>query len=280
MSILETLGFEQISNEIPLRLAMALWGGGGVGKTRFALTAAKPMAYFQFDLGGEEGVAPELPKEGVFAKRYKLDADPKFVQHYARDKKDQNTLLVWNPDDAQKVVDFWLKFRSEFIRILDSQETRTMVIDHASDAYDFCRLAHFIPDFGRQERVGQLEYGKPKQDFRELIERVKAQEKTSLILLFKEKPIYINDKRTKRTEMVAPKDLLDYAVPLTVKLWIDEEALEEGEIIYRSKITRTRKDQGRLLGKAIEELPGPWDKRITFPKLAALYTGTRESEWK
>jgi len=249
MSVLENKNFTAIESGFSPRLVMSIQGPPKVGKTRFSFTAPGPIVYMVMDIGGEEGVVDSfLGTKQIYKKEYRLDPDQR--------------------DNANECKKRWDEFSKDYIDIVRSGEARTIVWDNATDLWELCRLAYFMPKFGRLEKVEAFHYGRPKLELKELIFLAQSTKTTSLILIHKERKNFT----TGALELHGPGDVIEYAVPLHLRM---DRNRATGAWTARCLLSRARPE--------LEMNQPPWplrDSFIDFSLVAAEVTQTPADLWE
>jgi hypothetical protein len=149
------------------RLIMAIDGLEKQGKTHFALTAPKPCAILNFDIGLEGVVQKFDDGKGYYPANYFAEA-----QANAQATADKAN-AVW----SQLMTDYQWALKN----------CRTIVADTASETWETLRLARF----GKLTQVMPHHYGPVNAEFRKLI-RMAYDHDCNLILLHKLKSVYEN----------------------------------------------------------------------------------------
>lgn len=180
--------FAKPGEEAP-RLILCTEGEDGTGKSDFALSAPKPLAYFKMDRGFE------VTKEETYAR---LQLDRVDTAQYSYDKAEADTT-----DSAAiaKACDVaaWKPFRNDYNnaltkgrpkidkqgRVVPGQWTgemyRTIVVDSASETWETCRLARF----GKLEQVPPNLYTAVNAEFRGHIIRAAFKSNCNVIFVHK-----------------------------------------------------------------------------------------------
>ena len=199
MSILDTLNFDEDTGIVPGRLVMTIRGAPSSGKTHFALTAPGPIAIFLLDAGGTEGVANKFSCKEIFTKTYLLPKLPVALSTADFEKKEGlEALKIWN------------NLYSDFCGILESGEVRTVIVDTVSDVYDLIRMSFFLPKLGKMKQIMPTEYGVVYQRLAQLYKVAQEQTYSNAIFIAKEKPLWVNNKRTEKTEIMAPSSVVEF----------------------------------------------------------------------
>lgn len=155
------------------RLVVAVSGREKQGKTSFALSAPAPIIYYNFDIGAEGVIDKYADVKDIYEVKYRTK--------------------VFGAEQSQ-VLGTWLQFKDDYKRGLESQ-ARTLVIDTGSEAWETNRLARL----GKLAKVLPHQYTEVNAEHKDLLMQVFDTDK-NLVLLHKEKPLYLNDKRTDQYE--------------------------------------------------------------------------------
>jgi hypothetical protein len=149
------------------RLVLALRGKEKQGKTHFALTAPGPIALFNQDVG-LEGVIHKFTSDKVIAVY-------EFGEYSTKVLADQE----------------WNRFLRAWQMCLARDDLRTIIMDTATDVWELARMAYL----GKLTKVMPHNYTEVNSVFRKFIREVYDTDK-NLILIMKQKPVYVNDTRT------------------------------------------------------------------------------------
>jgi hypothetical protein len=137
--------------KITPRLCISTEGFDGTGKSRFALSAPKPLGYYILDRGFED------PDEGV-RDALQLDRVEAGVYRYNRSGGSEADLK----DGAQEALSALKKDLRESIA---SKRFRSYAIDTADEVWEILRLARY----GRLEKIPPMLYGPLNQEYRAAI---------------------------------------------------------------------------------------------------------------
>jgi hypothetical protein len=153
------------------RLIVNLEGREKEGKTHFALTAPKPLAYLNFDKSSAEDVMRKFREQQIFAKNY------------------------WptSTDQASYQV-IWEMFRRDYDALLQS-DVRTIVLDTGTEIYNISRMA----EFGKLTQVMPHQYARVNSVFRQLFNDAYTTEK-NIVIVHKKKKEYIENDWTGKWE--------------------------------------------------------------------------------
>lgn len=159
------MAFEAATTDIRPRLLMSLDGGPGSGRTRFALTAPRPLYVIELDKGGTEGLIENA--DDIQIGRYP----------YAKNisKADAEAIATEVENDICEARD----------------NGRTVVIDKADGLWQLFRLA----EFGRLAGVQSRKYEAVNSRMSELL-RSFVDSDTNLLLIHDQQDTYADDKPT------------------------------------------------------------------------------------
>lgn len=150
---LEDLGFKCVGDILQPRrvLTVTLNALEKAGKTRFILTAPKPVAYFNFD--------KEIDELLVNSVGINVNADL-FIK----------TLEVFEDDDAETWKEQWEDYKKAYHAVLAREDVRTVAVDTADQMYELARLANY----GKLTQVPQYKYGIVNAELKLMIKKAKA----------------------------------------------------------------------------------------------------------
>lgn len=192
--------FQTPSLAAPRRLIVQVNGMQKTGKTTLGLSAPKPLAIINFDIG----------LEGVI-QRFAEDVTKGNI--LVMDMKSGEYLLQQNL--GQDVYEAeWRKFVSGFRIAL--RECKSVMVDTAPEAWELCRLAHF----GRLSQVMQHHYAIPNAAFRQLL-REAYEHEVNLILVHHLKAEYVGNTSTGNKVPAGFSRTADL-VQMVVYMWRDE----------------------------------------------------------
>lgn len=244
-STLEKLGFEQADTTVYPRLIVDIHAQEKVGKTHFGLTAPGDIAMFNLDIG-LEGVVHK------FADKKRIMVYDMHIPHN-------------DPESAEKI---WEDFKDVYAAALKDKSIRSIIFDTGSELWEMCRLARF----GKIAQVQPWHYGPVNAEFNGVIRDAFRSQK-NLVMLHKMKPLYVNDKRTKKYER-AGFGTVGYIVQLSLRLTKDDEDGRRGIIV------ESRHDP-ELEGMELYDDEKKGIEMLNFPYLASLaIEGTTEEDWK
>jgi hypothetical protein len=176
------------------RLILSTEGLEGSGKSDFALSAPKPLAYLILDRGFEsakEETAVRLQLHRVDQARYSYDKAEAGSTDSATIAKACDD-AAWKPFKADLGVALTKgrPKRDAKGKVIPGQwePYRTIVIDSASEAWETCRLARF----GKLEQVPPNQYTAVNAEFRGHIIRAAFKSNCNVIYVHKIKDEYVN----------------------------------------------------------------------------------------
>lgn len=148
------------------RIIMSISALEKQGKTHFSLTAPAPSVIFSTDIG-EEGVVHKFGD------------------------KDINIIEIANFEEGNDVAaeKEWDRYLDTYNAFLNDKDTRTIIIDTATEIWELIRLARF----GRLTQVMPYQYGPVNKEFRSMIRKAYDFDK-NVVFLHKMRPQYVNDK--------------------------------------------------------------------------------------
>jgi len=176
------------------RMVLSIEGREGKGKSTLALSAPDPIVLFDFDYG-LEGVIDSFLEAG----KKILVPETSFKYHDVTD-----------PDEW---VVLWERYKTDFLRALDCDKIRTIVVDTGTEAWELIRLARH----GKLTQIMPHHYGPMNAEFRDLFRKVYDSDK-NFVVTHKLKAKYVNDKRTDEYEMAGFGDT-PYTVQVAVRVW-------------------------------------------------------------
>lgn len=158
------MSFEPATIDIRPRLLMSLDGLPGTGRTRFALTAPRPLWVIELDKGGLEGVLEDA--DGVEVSRCSFRKN-------------------LSQDDAKRIAD---TIEDDIIAGRDAG--RTVIIDKATHLWQLFRLA----EFGRLSKERSRNYEGVNTRMSELLQSF-VETDTNLLLIHDMTDDYLDDKK-------------------------------------------------------------------------------------
>lgn len=297
ISALASMGFTSaLESSSPKRLILAVEGGDGAGKTRFALSAPGPIVYMSTDPTGLEGAFDCVDMANVLKKKYVFS--PKRVALIAQKAlatRDPlaKSLNVDDRADAEEALALWNAFRGDHIKVVNAavasqgRDVRTLIWDLGTDVYSLCKLAHFLPMFGRMGQIPSMAYGPPKADFTELMTRAADQPYMNFITIWKQKAVYKStadgkEYKSNETKLEGPEDIVNYHARVRIKLYSDYPAKTHANPFpapaWKGLILKCTHNP-MLLGQPVEDAD-EGDSSVNFPRLASLATMTDEAQWR
>lgn len=193
-STLVKAGFKTYKPSDLKRIIMSVQSREKEGKTHFALTAPKPIAYISIDIG-EEGVVETFPE---------LIDSPDFMIKYLPS--------VFVASKQAQAKEAWEEFKIAFRAGLEA--ARTVIVDTATEAWELIRLARL----GGLTKIMPYQYTAVNFEYRGLIREVYDKPGVNLILIHKEKELWANDKSTGKWGFSGQNDS-PYDVQMNIKCW-------------------------------------------------------------
>lgn len=233
-------GFKRVNSVPKPRLIVSVEGLDKVGKTAFALSAPGPIAYLETDMG----------TEGVIEK---FQADKVILSPAAYESRFEGGAAK---NDAEKEFN---RFEKEFRLALAN--TRSVVIDTASDIWEMLRMARF----GKLTQVKPHHYAPVNAEYKDLITSAYDSE-ANLILLHKLKATWAegSDGKSSKTGQFERQGFADtgYLVQVNVRCWREEER-EPGDLGFRMQVLNCRSNP-EIAGEVLA------NEMITFQTLGML----------
>jgi hypothetical protein len=216
------------------------------GKTRFGLTAPKPIMYLNFDRKIEQATLEALgvDESDLYIKEIRTDAELAQDQHMKQWKEVEGAIL-------------WA--------LRDSVDIRSIVIDTESEMWELKRMANF----GKLTEVMPYMYTKTNAEYKFLLDQCDKYDK-NVVFLNKLKKQYKNDKWNGRYEPAGFGKLKDI-VQVNAELYMMED--EEGEEHFQIEVINNG------ITATMNHLTLQ-DDMITFPWLASMLTETGIDEWE
>jgi len=212
---LKKAGFVEAASTIQKqRIICSVEGLEKEGKTHWALTAPGPIAYINIDTGGE-GVIEKFKADGKQILEWPVEA----------------------PDDSGSATDVSKRSAPIWDKLVKGWRAglayaRTTIVDTGTEAWEILRLARF----GKVSQVKPHHYGPVNAEFRRLI-RESYDSDSNLILIHKQKPKYVNDKRTDQYERSGFGDI-GFAVQVAVYSY------QEGDGKFHTQVLNCRQNAG------------------------------------
>ncbi|HEX6825451.1 MAG TPA: AAA family ATPase [Nitrospiraceae bacterium] len=194
------------------KLAMAVYGLQGSGKTKLAITAPDPIGFVALDRKARktvERISKELGKTVFMPKEdFIRVGNP---MELATMKVEQAKIVYRRHVDSIKMACF---------KLYKHPQVRTIVLDTGSQLWEDMLFAHF----GRNDRIMPRDRGAVNQ---EMIDLLNALSGKHLIITHKAKEVWRNDKPTGRFE-IAGFPHIGYHVNSMIELKCDSKK-EEGD---------------------------------------------------
>jgi len=243
------------------------------GKTRLALTAPKPIAYFRI---GDRKIDFLLAELGIKRGIDLLEG----VYHYrppiavSADGNDNLVNVI-----AEQARPIWKKFANDFVLTLKDPKIRTIIVDNASTMYELRRLAKF----GRLDQVPPILYQQVNNEMSWYMTVGRDCPGKNFIYIHRLKDKWVNvpnpknpkgpkiGERTGELERSGWKDA-GYEVDASIR--VDKTlVVENGKKV--AKFTATITDSGlKGVGETVE------DDDITFANVCAIIFDTRPRDWE
>lgn len=176
--ILEDSGFSDEEPDEPIHIVGSIEGRGGHGKSHFALTAPGPIAFMDFDYNS-----------GPVRKKFRANGKEIYYARYNIPIGVKGNVKTYGAA-AIKVRD---EFKADYFKALT--EARTVVIDTATELWEIYRLAEFLPEHGRIEKIMPHLYTKVNNVFRDIL-KAAYDSPANVILVHKVKKEYKGDQWT------------------------------------------------------------------------------------
>lgn len=177
------MGTESLADLKPLRrrLIITVNGQPKTGKTRFLLTAPKPLVYFNFDEGFDPDENPmrEFMGEDIQVFHRKLPVDP----------------LGLREENIDRYKEIWQDFEEVHTRAMQDDSIRSIGWDSGSEIWEIARMVYL----GRLTNVKSHHYTEVNARFKALT-RMANEYRKNLIITHHVKPLYQNDMRTENFE--------------------------------------------------------------------------------
>jgi hypothetical protein len=227
------------------RLIIAVRAMEKCGKTRFGLTAPKPIMYLNFDRMIEEVVLAELginPDTDLFIKKIRVDSELPQDKHKEQWREVQEAIL-------------WALRESEGIR--------SIVVDTESEMWELARMS----EFGKLTQVMPYLYTQLNSGYKFLLDQC-DKHNVNVIFLQKLKKQYKNDTWAGGYEPAGFGKLKDIA-QVNAEMYMVEDGEDE---VFTLEIL----NNGLKASMNHEVFQ---NEMCTFPNVAAALTDTWPDEW-
>jgi len=158
-------------------MIVVIGGEEKTGKTTFALTFPKPLAYFEFDIGGYDRAIRRIPENERALITRKQYPTPLQAMVLPNSKELLHAKLVVG------MKELWYKFLSDYNNACTNPEIRTIVLDTWFQVWEINRLSVLqekqeaqLEDDGTlkkgeklRQSLLQIEYGEPNARMRNLM---------------------------------------------------------------------------------------------------------------
>lgn len=230
------------------QMVVSIQGRGGHGKSHWACGAPAPIAYMDLDFNSGPVREKFLNKgKEIWYAKYSIPSE-------ARRKI---------PTFSTAAVRVWNQFQDDYFKAL--KEARTVVVDTASEAWELCRLAHFLPEWGRIEKIKAHHYTPLNSNFRNLL-RAGYESDCNVILTHKVKKAYVGDGWNGKWERAGFGDIEFVCQVNLITMF------EKGE--FKIEIEKCTQNPG-LVGQVLE---GPMTSFGMIAKL--VFPNSSVSDWK
>jgi hypothetical protein len=246
--------FKLANQPAPHRLVVAVDGMDKEGKTNFALTAPGPIAYHDFDIGGE-GVIQKFQTDKTI---FQADYGVKLI------KGEESAAVM------KKAGPVWDNFINNWKLMLAGMENgtvRTGILDTAGEAWEYLRLARL----GKLTQIMPHHYTALNAEFRALIKDV-FDTTGSLVLLHKLKAEWKNDaagkgNKTGNMERAGFSET-GFLVQINTRAWRDYKTGD-----FHLTVTNCRQNPEIAGLDLVNDM-------CTFPTLATfVYPDTKPEDW-
>ena len=189
-----------------MSVILAIWGQEKTGKTTLALSAPKPIRYFEFDIGGYDRA-----KDGQGVKKLGIDMSKVIHSLHLMPLQAQIKLLTPTVKGAMEsklvigMKELWYSYLTQYITALDQPDIQTIVLDTFTVVWEICGMAYLqekqegqfdssgkLPPSERiREQLKQIEYKEPNTRMRAILYLAKSKKK-NLILVHHARDGYIS----------------------------------------------------------------------------------------
>jgi hypothetical protein len=167
---------------------MGIWGEDKSGKSTLALTAPKPVAYFEFDIGGKDRAIWQFEddvKKGNIILQNKAKVKLAYPHPLPKPSMKQSALAGYK--------EVWNRFLVDYIEMLENPKIQSIVLDTGTLLWSittqgFLQEKQEIqiqrglqPGEKLRERLQQIEYAEPNSRMRSLLYAAKNQGKNLII---------------------------------------------------------------------------------------------------
>jgi hypothetical protein len=245
---LEQLGFAPAAEVVQPRnsLIMSVNARTGCGKTRFALTMPKPIAFFNFDRQIEQDIIDHL---GI------NPATDLFIKDVCIDEGDAEDIIAKE----------WNDFRNAYNAVLKSDEIVSVAVDTFCAVHEAVRLRLF----GKLVGVKPHHYAQVNFIMRSMLKLAEKAGK-NVVYCHRLKKEYKENKSgdSSWTGNFEPKGYADaqYEVPVVLNLFKDDDG-------FNAEVTKSGIRAAEVEGRVF------MNDEINFANIAAEVTGSIITEW-
>ena len=231
------------------RVFASVQGPEGGGKTYLSFSGPAPVAYINLDGGNWERVKEQFPDKQIDKIDFELPPIPDGSQ-------DDYVSDLYRP--------IWTRVKHAWQ--LGLSKYRTVVMDHATAAWQIARLAYL----GKLTKVRQQFYDQVNADFLQMLKLADRYNQTNVILIHREKAEYDESGRKTGGAERAGFAAIGNEVRDLYRCYM---VIEDGVPQFRTQCLMS-KTQYKLSGKVYSQ------PNNTFVDLAMdLYPGTTPDEW-
>lgn len=226
------------------RLIVIVGGLAKHGKTTFALTGPKKLAYMNFDKASEEDVL-----------QYNESADIIFKNYWPAGH------------EKQDYFDLWDEFEKDYRTLLHSEDIRTIVWDTGTELWNVMRMAYL----GKLAKVLPHNYVEVNSEYRRLLDDAQHSKK-NLIITSKLKAEYIEGNKTGNLELSGFSES-DYVVQVITQI---KRVIDDQGIRFVLTIMDTSKNLVECIGQELSSVDG----MCNFSTLGQIVMpNTSEKDW-
>ena len=232
------------------QIVCSIEGRGGHGKSHWACGAPGPIAFMDLDFNSSP-VRQKFIDNGkeIWYAKYTISSS-------ARRKI---------PTFATAAVRTWNQFQDDYFKALE--QARTVVVDTASEAWELCRLAHFLPEWGRIEKIKSHHYTPLNSNFRNLL-RAGYESDCNVVLTHKVKKQYKGENWSGKWERAGFGDI-EFVCQVNLAAFLDERSKE-----FKLQILKCTQNPS-LVGEVLE---APMN---TFSAVAQMvFPNSRAESWR